>query len=216
MKKAQLCIKVDGKKYKIPDSWSDVTLRQYQKLSQLSPSFTDSQRLTEIISILLDVDFDEFQLLQIPYTTLKEVEAVLSFINTVEPPEKPYDRFTIDGIEYGLEPNFTTICGGVFSDCLKRCTPDSFNMIELIAILYRPIITKRRWFEAKTKQYKIEDYDAITMKDRAELFADKLTADMFYGATLFFSTYGKESTQIMQHFLAAKNENIQKMKNPKK
>lgn len=94
-------------------------------------------------------------------------------------------KFKYDGVEYGFIPNLKEMKTGewIDSDDLND------NIVELMSILYRPIVKKGRWFWKNT--YEIEKY-----KESHDKFGD-LPVDIYLGASFFFLNLGKTLLEIL-------------------
>jgi hypothetical protein len=84
---------------------------------------------------------------------------------------------TIDGVEYGFEPNLSQMSYGAYADITqyKDLTIDK-NWAKIMSVLYRPIKHK------KGDMYSIEAYDGVM---REELFL-KVGMDVHFGTLFFF------------------------------
>jgi hypothetical protein len=86
---------------------------------------------------------------------------------------------TIDGVEYGFEPNLSQMQYGAYLDITRNDTITiDENWAKIMSILYRPVVRK------KGEMYEIERYDG---KIDAEKWLD-VGMDIHFG-TLFFFLY---------------------------
>jgi hypothetical protein len=92
--------------------------------------------------------------------------------------EVPLQRLiTIDGIEYGFEPNLSKISYGAYVDITKYDTiAIDNNWAKVMSILYRPVVRK------KGERYEIASYQGHVDD---ELFLD-VGMDVHFGAWFFF------------------------------
>jgi hypothetical protein len=90
---------------------------------------------------------------------------------------------TIDGIEYGFEPNLSNMSYGAYLDISKydNITIDT-NWTKIMAILYRPILSK------SGKLYEIKEYTG--MEDDTIFL--KTTMDINFGCIGFFLHLSKD------------------------
>ena len=151
-------------KLTFPTSYDEITLQQYQEISALEDKYdSDIHRVMAAIRILTKAD--EKQLMQISSKDIPRIEKVLAWLKT--PPEKTEvrDRFTMDGVEYGLVPDMDNLTVGEFADLENQCEEADKNMHEILAILYRPVVrTVSNWYE-------IEPYRPSVEKGKAMLNA---------------------------------------------
>jgi hypothetical protein len=151
-------------KLTFPTSYDEITLQQYQEITALEDKYdSDIHRVMAAIRILTKAD--EKQLMQISSKDIPRIEKVLSWLKT--PPEKTEvrDRFTMDGVEYGLVPDMDNLTVGEFADLENQCEEADKNMHEILAILYRPVVrTVSNWYE-------IEPYRPSVEKGKAMLNA---------------------------------------------
>jgi hypothetical protein len=97
------------------------------------------------------------------------------FFNKAEHPLKRY--ITIDGVEYGFEPNLSNMAYGAYVDISKYETIGvDEKWAEIMSILYRPVI-KKQGALYDTKVYDGELYP--------EKFMD-VGMDVHFGALFFF------------------------------
>jgi hypothetical protein len=109
------------------------------------------------------------------------VNDMTSFIQNVELPLQR--RITIDGVEYGFEPNLSTMAYGAYVDISKYETLEiNDKWAEIMGILYRPVMKKSGLL------YDIQPYNGYIDSD---LFMD-VTMDVHFGAIFFFKTLLKD------------------------
>jgi hypothetical protein len=144
------------------------------------------------------------------------VNDMTSFIQNVELPLQR--RITIDGVEYGFEPNLSTMAYGAYVDISKYQTLEiNDKWAEIMGILYRPVMKKSGLL------YDIQPYNGYIDSD---LFMD-VTMDVHFGAIFFFKTLLKDllnstlnslteemkTLPNMQSILAKSGEAIQALSN---
>src|SRR3990172_2059365 len=96
-------------KIQIPDSWSEVNIRQYQDIVELKDS-----NLLEIISILTNIDIDVVKTMD--NNSMNRVKSKLSWLSNL-PSEDSYSPvITIDGVQYGLIGKLTDLSVGEWID----------------------------------------------------------------------------------------------------
>jgi len=77
------------------------------------------------------------------------------------------------------------------------------NMHIIMAILYRPITSKKK------KKYSIQEYDGVDMK-RANMFKDKLSIATVNGASSFFLHIGSEYHMSLLSSLSKEQKEMMK------
>jgi hypothetical protein len=170
-------------KVRIPTNWNDITLETYLKYRKTLDLYKDDDEddidmIDKSIIIALDIlcgvapNFAS----QMPIEMLQHVmDSLNSFMSKTE-----FDLqriITIDGIEYGFEPNLSNMTYGAYLDISKydKITIDN-NWTKIMSILYRPIVSK------SGKLYEIKEYTG--MEDE-KLFL-KTTMDTNFGCISFF------------------------------
>jgi hypothetical protein len=102
---------------------------------------------------------------------------------------------TIDGKSYGLI-NVKGLTVGEMADIdvLKNHPVLNFNLHKIMAILYRPLISKL--------PFKIEPYSSETFEERAELFAEKMPVKVALNTAVFFLNILGNLKEVTKDFLA--------------
>lgn len=108
----------------------------------------------------------------------------------------------IKGIKYGLL-NLSDITIGEIADAemIMHDARADYRTHELLAILYRPIISTYR------ESYIIEPYDSYRCKQRAEDFLD-FQLDDIRGATAFFFNFAETSIESTRIYLTSKMKEL--------
>jgi hypothetical protein len=118
-----------------------------------------------------------------------------------------YDKFELDGIEYGFIPSWKNMSFAEFVDLDTLLTKKPEEIIEnlhiICAIMYRPITSYK-----KKNDFEIEKYDSKTMVDRAEMFKKNLDVKYVLGGQFFFSQFAKQSLDSSQQSLRLKMKNL--------
>ena len=170
-------------KVRIPTNWNDITLETYLKYKKTLDLYKDDDEdeldmIDRSIIIALDIlcgvapNFAS----QMPIEMLQHVmDSLNKFMS-----ESKFDLqriITIDGVEYGFEPNLSNMAYGAYLDISKydNITIDN-NWQKIMAILYRPIVSKTG------KLYEIKEY--TTMEDDSVFL--KTTMDVNFGCIGFF------------------------------
>lgn len=180
----------------VPTDWSAVTLRKYIQLQKDLETYKDNDDATTAVLFhhLCNVGADVVQKLDI--NTFQNISKDLaSFMHKTEYPLKQI--ITIDGIEYGFEPNLSEMAYGAYIDLSKY---ESLSMdkkwAEAMSILYRPIVKKAGKF------YDIRPYEGMILD---EIFLD-VTMDIHFGAMGFFFSILKDVQKGILKYLSQQKE----------
>lgn len=191
-------IKKEGKKvqeFKLIDSWEDVTLESYIKLIDFETG-TKTENATETIAELTDI----------PKTLIKELALsdVVGIMNKISQLQADSDTklkrlIEINGVEYGFHPDLDKITLGEYAD-LEQFIKNGIesNLPEVMAILYRPVKEK------KNDIYIIDAYDGDILMRTEEM--KKMSAVQVQSALVFFYTFVKVLSEILQSFLIEKQK----------
>tara|TARA_R100001163_G_scaffold10955_2_gene10042 strand:- start:256 stop:897 length:642 start_codon:yes stop_codon:yes gene_type:complete len=192
-------IKKKGKtrKYRVIESWKEVTLEKWIKLTELE-GLTKAQETKALINTLSDIPEKLISKLSLP-----DITVILSRIAQIQQ-EKNNELvkvIEVDGKEYGFHPNLSDITLGEFADLehfIKQGVQD--NLPEIMAILYRPIVEK------EGNAYIIEAYDG-KIDVRAEKFK-KMSAEEVESSLVFFWIFVKEWSKITKLYLLDQKEEM--------
>jgi len=161
---------------KVPTSYADITLQQWIDLQNELEAYKDDEQAVTALMLYHLCGLDPKYLKSIAIDDYALVKTQLeSFLGNTD---LPLQRIiTIDGIEYGFEPNLSQMSYGAYADVTqyKQLTIDK-NWAKIMSVLYRPIKHKRR------EMYSIEAYDGIMRED---IFL-KIGMDVHFGALFFF------------------------------
>ena len=140
-------------KITIPESWSEITLKKYLALQTDLENYKDDEEAIKAYMIhhLCNITMEQFNSLP--------KQAYDNIINTMYPflngTEHELQRFvTIDGVEYGFEPNLSNMTYGAYCDVTKYDVVGiDKNWAKIMDILYRPV--EKKLFDS----YSIKAYD---------------------------------------------------------
>lgn len=175
---------------KIPKKQSDILAKTYVNFQNYITTTEDKPENVLANTLKIFYNITEKDIKNIPYTHLLDMQKIIE--NILKYPTKLINRFKIEGIEYGLLPNFDDMILSEYIDC------DTDDIIRQISVLYRPIIKKKR------NKYLIEKY--IPSEDRYILFKEKLTLDIYLGFIGFFLTIEQELLNYIQNYLKAEQD----------
>ena len=185
------------KKYRVIESWKEVTLEKWIKLTELE-GLTQAQETKALINTLSDIPEKLISKLSLP-----DITVILSRIAQIQQ-EKNNELvkvIEVDGKEYGFHPSLSDITLGEFADLehfIKQGVQD--NLPEIMAILYRPIVEK------EGNAYIIEAYDG-KIDVRAEKFK-KMSAEEVESSLVFFWIFVKEWSKITKLYLLDQKEEM--------
>lgn len=145
----------------MPETWADITLKQYLALQYDLEAYKDDEEaiMSFMMIHLCGLSVEDINgLSRTSYNQLKE--SILSFVNNTQHELARY--ITIDGIEYGFEPNLSNMSYGAYCDMTRY---DSIaidkNWSKIMNILYRPVDKK-----GMGETYSIEKYITNTNWDK--------------------------------------------------
>ena len=162
----------------VPNDWSAIPLKKYLDLRKDMATYDDDK--DAVIACLFHhlCDFPVEYLTQLDMEIYNNVvKDITSFLNNIEFPLKQF--ITIDGVEYGFEPNLSKMAYGAYVDITKYETLNiDDKWAEIMSILYRPVTKKQG------KLYEIKTYDGNVDKEK---FLN-VPMDVHFGAVFFFKS----------------------------
>jgi hypothetical protein len=169
----------------IPQSWSEITLEKYLKYRKNLDMFKDDEDYNEqTLLIALDIlcGVDIKYITQIGLDNLKLIQEDLSsFMGKTD--FELQRLITVNGIEYGFEPNLSNIAYGAYLDISKHDTiAIDNNWQKIMAVLYRKV---------KSKSGKYYDIEPYTGNEDYE-WVKNTTMDINYGCLFFFINLSKD------------------------
>jgi len=163
---------------KVPKDYSAVTLKKYLEFREAIQSYEDEPEAVEALAFNLICDVPVEYIYKIDSETFGKIrEDLAKFLSNAD---YKLQRFiTIDGKEYGFEPNLSQMSYGAYLDCTKYDTITiDRNWAKIMSILYRPVTKKVGLL------YEIEPYNALVDEDK---FLNT-TMDIHFGALFFFKS----------------------------
>ena len=167
---------------RVPESWQDITLQDYLKFYKAMKPYDGAEEYsTKIVEIaayyLCNVDAQTLN--KLPMETFNEIgKSIIDLIQSGKKQEL-VKSFVLGDIKYGFITNLDQMTYGEYVDLVTYSKDVYENAALLCSILYRPIL------EEDKGQYKIQDYKG-TNENQIELFYQKLTMDIVFGALGFF------------------------------
>ena len=168
---------------KIPTTWSDVTVDEYQQLASLDTNQNQSKRLSDILSIVTNVNPSD-----IDKGSLIELQNHLGFMNEEIPTER-YDSVMLDGKLYEWRKSLNAITLGEqisieqIMETEELSFADSFDLIMAVLLI-----------EEGT------EFDSNKIEENRLKFL-KLPITDVYGMILFFLSGGRMSSDNTKVYL---------------
>lgn len=187
----------------VPKDFSAVTLKQYLKIQDDLKNYEDDKEAQDAFLL--------FNLcgLTPDITSKLDIETLGSIKNDLYGLLNNQDyelqkKVKIEDIEYGFEPNLSEMAYGAYLDLSKFETISiDKNWSTIMAILYRPVTTKRGAL------YEIEGYKGVEPWDE-DRWLD-VTMDIHFGAFFFFNRTYKD---LLNGILNYSKEQLSKEETP--
>jgi len=173
----------------VPENISDITLGQFQKFLLISEgsNLTDYQLNTEKIYI-----FTGLNPLHIEYISQTDRDELIQTIdNALGQSVEFKSTFELNGNTFGFHPNLDKITSGEYVD-LMNYNSEPENLHKLMAILFRPVVSKDITGNYKIAKYNGSEEYAETMKDTP--------LNIVNGALVFFLSLSRELKKAIQKF----------------
>jgi len=154
-----------------------ISIKKFIEISDLIKDETSIHERMKVFQIVTGCDIEEIRIIPIEILDTMWNEFVH---NCFDLGDGSVDNIiTIDGKSYGLI-NVKGLTVGEMADIdvLKNHPVLNFNLHKIMAILYRPLISKL--------PFKIEPYSSETFEERAELFAEKMPVKVALNTAVFF------------------------------
>ena len=178
-------------KIEVPTKWSAVTLTQYLALRKDLETYAGEE---EAITACLFHHLCKFPLEYIQQLDINTYIAIrqdlINFFNNVDLPLQKF--ITIDGVEYGFEPDLSRMAYGAYVDISKYETFEiNEKWAEIMSILYRPVTN------TTGKLYDIKAYDGKIDGDKFM----NVSMDIHFGTLFFLKTLLKDLLKDTQKSL---------------
>jgi hypothetical protein len=166
-------------KVKVPSSLDDITVGQYQAIQKLleNENLKGKELDNEILKIVLGFD-------NIDAISVKDRNRLYVDVQKALQKEGEFKQtFVLNGIEFGLIPNFDKINDAEYTDLIRYSKNDE-DLHRFLAVAYRP--TK---FKDRFKNYTIVNYEGT--KYNAERLKE-LPMSIAKGVQVFFFNLSKD------------------------
>ena len=178
-------------KIEVPTKWSAVTLSKYLALRKDLDTYAgEEEAITAcLFHHLCNFPLEYIQQLNIDtYIAIKQ--DLINFFNNIDMPLQKF--ITIDGVEYGFEPDLSRMAYGAYVDISKYETFEiNEKWAEIMSILYRPVTN------TTGKLYDIKAYDGNI---DGEKFMN-VSMDIHFGTLFFLKTLLKDLLKDTQKSL---------------
>lgn len=165
-------------KVQIPESLDDITIGQYQQLDVINNNAKRDMTEDEvrdldnsIVSLFTGIE-------DVDSISKKDRDYVLTAVGRALYKQGEFkDRFTIDGIEFGMIPNFDKITGSEYTDLIKYHS-NIEDLHRFFAVAYRPTRLKDVF----------KNYDIVPYTGTAEMseLMKKMPMGVVKGFNAFF------------------------------
>jgi len=157
-------------KIKIPNSLSEITLRQYKRFLKIQQSETEDRFLNaKMIEIFCNIELKDVIRLKLKDTN--DIISVLSELFNQKP--SLVTKFKLNGVEYGFHPELDDLLLGEYID-LDNFIGDWDNMEKAMNVLYRPIIVRLK------DKYNIEEYQIENSVNLLDMPMDAVLSSIFF------------------------------------
>jgi len=178
-------------KIEVPTKWSAVSLKQYLALRKDLDTYAGEE---DAITACLFHHLCKFPLEYIQQLDINTYIAIrqdlISFFNNVDLPLQKF--ITIDGVQYGFEPDLSRMAYGAYVDISKYETFEiNEKWAEIMSILYRPVTN------TTGKLYDIKAYDGTIDGDKFM----NVSMDIHFGTLFFLKTLLKDLLKDTQKYL---------------
>ena len=188
----------------LPASWQDITLKEYLAYQKALKPY---EGVEEYHSISFEKAINYFCNISTEDLYNIPVESYNGLYDSVKEIFKEgYDlplvhRFTILSTEFGFIPSLNEMSYGEYLDLVTYFKDMWTNMPTIMSILYRPVV------ESDKNTYSITTYTG-TSESTEELFKEKLTMDIVWGAIGFFLNLQRDSLKGILIFLAKEMKKV--------
>ena len=175
----------------VPKDWSAITLRDYLKFRNDMETYKDNEDAIEAVLFHHLCKMPVEWITQLDIDTYVNIRKdLVQFLNANELPLQQF--ITIDGVEYGFEPNLSKMSYGAYVDISKYETMEmNDKWADMMSILYRPVKQKVGKF------YDIKTYDGNIDGTK---FLD-LGMDIHWGTLFFLKSLLKDLSKDIQKSL---------------
>jgi len=202
---------------KLPTEWSEVTLKQYQEVIELSTVDMDElDKQIKIISILSGEREDKISDLSIP--TIKKCIKATSFIYAIPGKGRIRQSVKLAGKRYQINYYVNKLSGGEYIDLtgyLKDANNTNSNLHYIVSIFMHPL----NWFglidkKCYTKNAKGEYCQKLESRNKTAELVKDMPMDVVFGMSGFFLNLWEHLIETTNHYLIkeVKKKNMEVLK----
>lgn len=184
-----ITVNIGEEKKQIPEY---LPVKWFQQIQKNPIRYSDNVGL---LSLYLDKTPDEIR--EFPKDNIEFIERYISSTVLTTPETiKLETTFEYNGVEYGLENDWSALKWGMWVDMEVFSQEDKIydNIHILMAIMYRPIISKTK------DKYVIEPYNSKSTMERAEIMKE-VDAKLWLGLASFFLEMSHQYIKNIQRSL---------------
>jgi hypothetical protein len=183
---------IDNEVIDIPN---EINIGMYQ---QINTNPTKYKNPLQLISLFTNITIHDLKNMKKEQVEL--IESVIGNKLVLPQENKLVMTFEYEGIEYGLENDWSKMAWGAWVDFEVYCADDKIyeNLHRIMAILYRPITHKDKKNPLK---YKIEPYKSQDIEARSEIMR-LVPVSIWLGSALFFLEIVKTYINNINHSLS--------------
>tara|TARA_R110000744_G_scaffold139057_2_gene250062 strand:+ start:1110 stop:1760 length:651 start_codon:yes stop_codon:yes gene_type:complete len=184
----------------IPNSLSDITLRQYKHYLKIQKSVEDEKFLgAKIIEIFCNIKLEDVMRLKFNDSEL----ITNSLVEMFEQKPKLVRHFKLGKTQYGFHPQLDDLTLGEYID-LDTHIGDWDNIEKAMNVLYRPVVQKIK------DKYTIEKYDINDYDTMLDMPMDAVISSIFFFwnlglelSTTITNSLDKEHSQVLTQYLTS-------------
>jgi len=165
-------------KITIPESFADITIGKYVEMIDAWEGHEETHRKVKAaVSVLCNMN--ETDLDRMSVDSYNQVsKALVHFMSAPNDKRHPQSIVELNGVRYGLIPNWNKLSLGEFADLEYYATKGFFKCLnEVMSVIYRPIVEEAKGW------YTIEPYDQNEKKKEQML---EMPMDVAINAMVFF------------------------------
>lgn len=177
---------------RIPQSWKDITIRQFLAANEALQATYDDKVDQSIALVSAVTGASEKDILSLPRKELIQIVEQLSFLNTVDSISTKWPKwFMIQGRLFKPVQKLDNLTAGQYIDLMAFSKEPMENIHKVLATLCLPCT----WY------LKAKKYDGAKHQEIAQFFLDNLTMDIAYPIAVFFCKVWENSLPAILDFL---------------
>ena len=149
----------------VPESWNDITVKQYQKFMQILKVQKDEHEKTmDIVAVFCNVD--RKLLKKFKMKDLNKISNIITSMTKDDPSNiKMEKNIEFNNNKYGVIPNMSEMTTGEFVDLESYCEESTENLHKIMSVLYRKQTDGVDYWG----RYQVEEYDPSPEKHKLML-----------------------------------------------